>query len=54
MTDMVSDHSTALSAFTKEAKDTKDAKLGAAVIKGKTDVADIKTWLTISKRNSSV
>jgi putative membrane protein len=39
MKDMVSDHSEALSAFTKEAKDTKDAKFRAAVIKGKTAVA---------------
>jgi putative membrane protein len=54
MADMVSDHSKALSAFTKEAKDTKDAKFRAAVIKGKTVVAAQKTWLTISKRNSSV
>jgi putative membrane protein len=36
---MVSDHTKALSAFTKEAKDTKDAKFQAAVIKGKTHVA---------------
>jgi putative membrane protein len=33
MKDMVSDHSKALSAFTKEAKDTKDAKFQAAVLK---------------------
>ena len=39
MKDMVSDHSKALSAFTKEAKDTQDAKFRAAVIKGKTAVA---------------
>ena len=36
---MVTDHTKALSAFTKEAKDTKDAKFRAAVIKGKTAVA---------------
>ncbi len=36
---MVSDHSSALSAFTSEAKDTKDAKFRAVVIKGKTMVA---------------
>ena len=36
---MVSDHAKALSAFTTEAKDTKDVKLQAAVIKGKTAVA---------------
>ena len=36
---MVTDHSKALSAFTSEAKDTKDAKFRAAVIKGKTAVA---------------
>jgi putative membrane protein len=36
---MVSDHTKALSAFTKEAKDTKDLKFQAAVIKGKTAVA---------------
>jgi putative membrane protein len=39
MKDMVSDHTKALSAFTTEAKDTKDAKFRAAVIKGKTAVA---------------
>jgi putative membrane protein len=39
MKDMVSDHSKALTAFTKEAKDTQDAKFRAAVIKGKTAVA---------------
>jgi putative membrane protein len=39
MSQMVSDHSKALSAFTSEAKDTKDAKFRAAVIKGKTAVA---------------
>jgi putative membrane protein len=39
MKDMVSDHTKALSAFTKEAKDTKDSKFRAAVIKGKTAVA---------------
>lgn len=36
---MVTDHSKALSAFTTEAKDTKDAKLRAVVLKGKTAVA---------------
>ncbi|HEV2646617.1 MAG TPA: DUF4142 domain-containing protein [Acidobacteriaceae bacterium] len=36
---MVTDHSKALSAFTKEAKDTKDAQFRAAVLKGKTHVA---------------
>ena len=36
---MVSDHSKALDAFTDEAKDTKDAKFKAAVLKGKTRVA---------------
>jgi putative membrane protein len=39
MKDMVSDHSKALSEFTKEAKDTKDAKFRAVVLKGKTAVA---------------
>ncbi len=39
MDQMVSDHSKALSAFTSEAKDTKDAKFRAAVLKGKTAVA---------------
>ena len=39
MSEMVSDHSKALSAFTNEAKDTKDLKFRAAVIKGKTAVA---------------
>ena len=36
---MVSDHAKALDAFTKEAKDTKDVKFRAAVLKGKTAVA---------------
>ncbi|HEY1743505.1 MAG TPA: DUF4142 domain-containing protein [Granulicella sp.] len=36
---MVSDHSKALSAFTSEAKDTKDIKFREAVINGKTIVA---------------
>jgi putative membrane protein len=36
---MVTDHAKALSAFTSEAKDTKDEKFRAAVIKGKTAVA---------------
>jgi putative membrane protein len=36
---MVSDHAKGLDAFTDEAKDTKDAKLKAAVLKGKTMVA---------------
>lgn len=39
MDDMVSDHSKALDAFTSEAKDSKDARLKATVIKGKTAVA---------------
>jgi putative membrane protein len=39
MEQMVSDHSKALSAFTTEAKDTKDEKFQAAVLKGKTAVA---------------
>lgn len=39
MSQMVTDHSKALSAFTSEAKDTKDVKFRAAVIKGKTAVA---------------
>jgi putative membrane protein len=39
MSQMVTDHSKALSAFTSEAKDTKDLKFRAAVIKGKTAVA---------------
>jgi putative membrane protein len=39
MDDMVTDHTKALSAFTKEAKDTKDTKFRTAVIKGKTAVA---------------
>ena len=37
--DMVTDHSKALSTFTTEAKDTKDVKFRASVIKGKTMVA---------------
>jgi putative membrane protein len=36
---MVSDHAKALDAFTDEAKNTKDAKFKAAVLKGKTHVA---------------
>jgi putative membrane protein len=36
---MVSDHAKALDAFTSEAKDTKDAKFRAVVLKGKTMVA---------------
>jgi putative membrane protein len=39
MSQMVTDHSKALSAFTTEAKDTKDVKFRNAVIKGKTAVA---------------
>jgi len=39
MDQMVTDHSKALSAFTTEAKDTKDVKFRAAVLKGKTAVA---------------
>jgi putative membrane protein len=39
ISNMVSDHAKALSAFTTEAKDTKDVKFKAAVIKGKTAVA---------------
>jgi putative membrane protein len=37
--DMVTDHTKALSAFTTEAKDTKDVKFRTAVLKGKTMVA---------------
>jgi putative membrane protein len=36
---MVTDHAKALNAFTSEAKDTKDAKFRAAVLRGKTMVA---------------
>ncbi|NUQ29186.1 MAG: DUF4142 domain-containing protein [Acidobacteriaceae bacterium] len=36
---MVSDHAKALDAFTSEAKDTKDVKFRAVVLKGKTQVA---------------
>jgi putative membrane protein len=39
MSQMVSDHSKALSAFTTEAKDTKDMKFRAVVLQGKTAVA---------------
>jgi putative membrane protein len=39
MDQMVSDHTEALDAFTSEAKDTKDAKFKAAVLKGKAVVA---------------
>lgn len=39
MDQMVTDHAHALDAFTSEAKDTKDVKFHAAVLKGKTMVA---------------
>jgi len=39
MDQMVSDHGKALDAFTDEAKNTKDMKFKAAVLKGKTHVA---------------
>jgi len=39
MSQMVSDHSKALDAFTSEAKDTKDVKFRTAVLQGKTMVA---------------
>jgi putative membrane protein len=39
MSAMVTDHTKALSAFTSEAKDTKDVKFKEVVIKGKTRVA---------------
>jgi putative membrane protein len=39
MSQMVSNHSKALSAFTTEAKDTKDPKFQAIVLQGKTAVA---------------
>lgn len=39
ISEMVSDHAKALRAFTTEAKDTKDVKFRAAVLKGKTIVA---------------
>ncbi len=39
MSQMVTDHTKALSAFTTEAKDSNDPKLKAAVIEGKTHVA---------------
>jgi putative membrane protein len=39
MSQMVTDHTKALNAFTTEAKDTKDVKFRAAVIRGKTLVA---------------
>ncbi len=39
MSQMVTDHAKALSAFTTAAKDTKDVKFRTAVIKGKTAVA---------------
>ena len=39
MGQMVKDHSKALSAFTKEAKDTTDMKFRAVVLQGKTAVA---------------
>jgi putative membrane protein len=39
MSQMVSDHSKALSAFTTEAKDTKDMKFRTVVLQGKTAVA---------------
>jgi putative membrane protein len=39
MDQMVSDHGKALDAFTDEAKNTKDMKFKATVLKGKTHVA---------------
>ena len=39
MSQMVTDHTKALNAFTTEAKDTKDVNFRAAVLKGKTAVA---------------
>jgi len=39
MSDMVTDHAKAYSAFTKEAEDTKDPEFKQAVLKGKTEVA---------------
>jgi putative membrane protein len=48
---MVSDHSKALDAFTKEAKDTQDAKFRAAVIEGKTKVAAHKNMAYDLKRS---
>jgi putative membrane protein len=50
---MVSDHSQALDAFTKEAKDTKDTKFRATVLKGKTMVAAHKNMAYDLKKSSS-
>jgi len=53
MSDMVSDHAKALRAFTSEAKDTKDVKFQAAVIKGKTAVAAHKNMAYDLKKKLS-
>jgi len=53
MSDMVSDHAKALRAFTSEAKDTKDMKFQAAVIKGKTAVAAHKNMAYDLKKKLS-
>jgi putative membrane protein len=51
MDDMVSDHAKALSAFTSEAKDTKEVKFRAAVLKAKTRVAAHKNMAYDLKKN---
>lgn len=48
---MVSDHAKALDLFTDEAKDTKDAKLRAVVLKGKTMIAAHKNMAYDLKKN---
>ena len=53
MSDMVSDHTKALRAFTTEAKDTKDMKFQAAVIQGKTRVAAHKNMAYDLKKKLS-
>jgi putative membrane protein len=51
--DMVTDHGEAMDAFTSEAKDTKDAKFRAAVLKGKTHVAAHKNMAYDLKKKLS-
>jgi putative membrane protein len=53
MSDMVSDHSKDLDAFTKEVKDTKDAKFKASVEQGKSVVAAHKNMAYDLKKKLS-
>jgi hypothetical protein len=53
MSQMVTDHTKALSAFTTEAKDTKDVKFRAAVIKVRLWWRHTRIWPTTSRRSCS-